>query len=79
MRVEWCMRNQRLGTRDVIDRLRNVDLSTNQYVRYACLDFCDLCARQPFVLVDNQPIGEATATELHEKLTAFIHPVQGRP
>ncbi|WP_067625670.1 DUF1450 domain-containing protein [Alicyclobacillus acidiphilus] len=69
--IEWCVKNERFGTRQAIEQQlqsanpADAGLSTR---RYACLDLCDVCARRPFVLLNNRPIEAATACELSQRI-----------
>lgn len=74
MIVEWCVRNERYGTRKAIENWHReaaeeggpTESDTAQ--RYTCLDLCDICVRQPFALVDNGLAITQTAEALQARL-----------
>jgi hypothetical protein len=60
VRVEWCVHNEKFGVRDIVKRLREVDDLASQAsiplesARFACLEECHLCCRQPFLLIEHR-------------------------
>lgn len=63
--IEWCVKNERFGTREAMESI--VDKPVG-HRRYACLDLCEICMRQPFVVIDDHVVTAADARTLREML-----------
>lgn len=68
MQVEWCVHNEKFKTRDVVDACVTDTGGSIRTTRYACLEHCDLCARNAFVLVDNQIVSGTSSTDLLQRV-----------
>ncbi|GEO24566.1 hypothetical protein AAC03nite_03510 [Alicyclobacillus acidoterrestris] len=78
MRVEWCVHNEKLGVRKTIEEvkhwLQSQEAATAnppvvEFERYACVEDCAQCVRQPFVLVNQR---ESLTAPSGEELTTLL-------
>ncbi|GLG02131.1 hypothetical protein Alches_21720 [Alicyclobacillus hesperidum subsp. aegles] len=69
--IEWCVKNERFGTRDAVESIVDKPVS---HRRYACLDLCEICMRQPFAVMDDRVVTADDARTLREML---LHPSLG--
>ncbi|WP_407655190.1 DUF1450 domain-containing protein [Alicyclobacillus dauci] len=72
MRIEWCVHNERFGTRSVITDTVSAAAPDTSIRRFSCLEECDLCCRNPFVLIDNICISAPDAESLGAKISDEI-------
>ena len=68
--IEFCASNAKHGTDEVVRRLEaRGDAIT---LEYGCLGHCELCLLEPYVLVEGEYVGAASAEELHEKVAELL-------
>lgn len=68
--VEICISNQAYGDPDVFDRLvarEDVDVE-----EVGCNSYCEICEKQPYVLINHECIEANTEEELYEKIESYI-------
>ncbi|WP_067850571.1 DUF1450 domain-containing protein [Alicyclobacillus mali (ex Roth et al. 2021)] len=71
LKLEWCVKNAPTGVREAIERVR-AERPEVEVRRYACVERCDLCARQPFALVEGTVVTADTAACLAQRLLGAI-------
>ncbi|MBA9026914.1 MULTISPECIES: YuzB family protein [Bacillaceae] len=65
--IEFCVSNLASGSQQAMEQLeRDPDLDV---IEYGCLNFCGICARSMFALVD----GEVVTGETNEDLVKNIY------
>lgn len=73
MKIEWCVHNESLGTRRIIERLHSSDAKQVTFARYACTEDCALCCREAFVRIDDtMPMHHPCADVLFDLVRQYI-------
>ena len=69
--VEICISNSAYGDPDVFDLLLEQDNIVVEEV--GCNSYCEICACNPYALINNEKIIAQTEAELYEKIMNYIH------
>ncbi|MCF8566361.1 YuzB family protein [Alicyclobacillus tolerans] len=72
-KLEGCTNNTRFGSNWVLEQAKTA-FATVQTAQFECLGYCELCARRPYVLIDDKVVIEAAdAKELWERVQQYYN------
>lgn len=72
-KLEYCISNRKFGIHAVVEGLSGPASSKVEIRRWDCLGQCHICARAPFVLMDDHHVLQAnSATELLQDIQAYL-------
>ncbi|WP_062305680.1 DUF1450 domain-containing protein [Alicyclobacillus sendaiensis] len=78
LELAWCVNNALTGVREAIERVaaERPDLMVK---KYACVEQCGLCARQPFALVGGDVVTAESPASLAHRLLAAVREAERQP
>ncbi len=76
MKIETCMHNLVLGSGQVLQWAQETNSNLKVKV-WDCLEFCEVCAREPFLWINDEVLLHATSAE--ELWRALQTLLQGPP